>query len=157
MKAASTQQIKEELRHLSGKEVMDLCLRLARFKKENKELLSYLLFDAGDQQGYVESIKAEMDEAFAALPQSHYFIKKSLRSLLKDVARYSRYMSEKSTEAELRLHFCLCMKSRGLASHQHQATMKIYTSQLDKVQCLIPQLHEDLQYDVQKKLNELTG
>jgi len=155
MKPASTQQIKEELRSLSQKEVTDLCLRLIRSKKENKELLSYILFDSSDRQNYVATIKNEMDDAFAALPSNRYFIKKGLRDMLKNITRYSRYMGEKEPETELRLHFCRTMKQYGLASHKHQATMTIYTTQLDKIQSLITQLHEDLQYDFQKEMNEL--
>ncbi len=156
MKAAGTQQIKEELKHLSRKEVVDLCLRLARFKKENKELLSYVLFDSGDRQSYIDTIKLEMTDAFMRLPSNRYFIKKGLRSMLKDITKYSRYIGMKEAEAELRLHFCRSMKVYGLASHKHQATMSIYTSQLDKIQSLIHELHEDMQYDFQKELNELT-
>lgn len=157
MKAAGTQQIKEELKHLSQKEVMELCLRLVRFKKENKELLSYILFDAADRQDYIDTIKHEITEAFAALPASRYFVKKGLRNMLRDITKYSRYMSAKEAEAELRLHFCRTMKLYNLANHKHQATMGIYTSQLDKIQSLVHDLHEDAQYDVQKALNELTN
>lgn len=155
MKPASTQQIKEELRSLSQKEVTDLCLRLVRFKKENKELLSYILFDAADRQNYVDTVKHEMDDAFASLPSNRYFVKKGLRAMLRDITRYGRYMGEKEPEVELRLHFCRKMKLYGLASHKQQATMSIYTTQLDKIQGMIPQLHEDLQYDFQKEFNEL--
>ena len=155
MKPASTQQIKEELRSLSQKEVTDLCLRLIRSKKENKELLSYILFDSADRQNYVATIKNEMDDAFAALPSNRYFIKKGLRDMLKNITRYSRYMGEKEPEVELRLHFCQKMKLYGLASHKHQSTISIYTTQLDKIQGMNPQLHEDLQYDFQKAFNEM--
>ena len=40
------QDIKKELQHLSSLQIADLCLRLSRYKKENKELLAYLLFEA---------------------------------------------------------------------------------------------------------------
>jgi len=39
MKAASISELKQELQNISAKEITDICLRLARFKKENKELL----------------------------------------------------------------------------------------------------------------------
>ena len=155
MKPASTQQIKEELKSLSQKEVVDLCLRLVRSKKENKELLSYILFESADRQNYVDTLKSEMDDAFASLPSNRYFIKKGLRTMLRDITRHSRYMGEKEPETELRLHFCRTMKLYGMASHKQQATMTIYTQQLDKIQGLIPQLHEDLQYDFQKEFNAL--
>ena len=64
MKAASISQLKEELNVLSQKEVVALCLRLAKYKKENKELLAYLLFDAHDVEGYLQTIKNEMNDAF---------------------------------------------------------------------------------------------
>lgn len=62
MKAASLHEIKQELTNVPTKQVLELCLRLTRFKKENKELLTYLLFEAHDQHGYIESIKKEIDE-----------------------------------------------------------------------------------------------
>ena len=62
MKAASMHELKDELAHLPPKKVLELCLRLARYKKENKELLSYLLFEAHDEQGFVMQVKKEIDE-----------------------------------------------------------------------------------------------
>jgi len=44
MKAASSKEIKSALIEQSPTQLTELCLRLARFKKENKELLTYLLF-----------------------------------------------------------------------------------------------------------------
>ena len=44
MKAATIIELKQELNNTSPAIVSELCLRLARFKKENKELLTYLLF-----------------------------------------------------------------------------------------------------------------
>jgi hypothetical protein len=46
MKASSIKEIKTELSSLSAESLQDLCLSLARFKKENKEFLSYQLFEA---------------------------------------------------------------------------------------------------------------
>ncbi len=51
MKAATVKQIKDELKHHSQEELIDLCLHLSKFKKENKELLSYLLYDANNETG----------------------------------------------------------------------------------------------------------
>ena len=49
MKPASLSLLKRELENLSAKEVQELCLKLAKYKKDNKELLSYLIFDSGDE------------------------------------------------------------------------------------------------------------
>ena len=50
MKAATVHEIKVELSTLKAAELVDLCLRLTKFKKENKELLTYLLFEGHDEQ-----------------------------------------------------------------------------------------------------------
>jgi hypothetical protein len=64
MKAASINEIKKELGELDAKALRDICMRLAKYKKENKELLTYLLFEAHDEAGYVNAVKSEMDELF---------------------------------------------------------------------------------------------
>ena len=43
MKAAGVKAIKEELKNRDREELSELCLSLSKFKKENKELLTYLL------------------------------------------------------------------------------------------------------------------
>ncbi len=64
MKAATVQEIKQELQQLPQNKVTELCLRLARFKKENKELLTYLLFEADDTALYIKHVNEEVDELF---------------------------------------------------------------------------------------------
>ena len=66
------QDIKKELQHLSPLQIAELCLRLARFKKENKELLAYLLFEANNEQAFIEKIKAEVGFMFSQLPVQSY-------------------------------------------------------------------------------------
>jgi len=78
MKAVTLKEISQELLNLTPKELRDLCLRLSRFKKENKELLTYLLFESSDESGYVESVKKEIDLQFDKVnKKSYYFIKKT--------------------------------------------------------------------------------
>ena len=60
MKAASVSEIKAALKESSPAEVTELCLRLVRYKKENKELLSFLLFEAGDIEQYINNVKEEI-------------------------------------------------------------------------------------------------
>ena len=77
MKAVTVKEISQELLNLSPKELRDLCLRLSRFKKENKELLTYLLFESSDEASYIESVKKEIDQQFELVnKKSYYFIKK---------------------------------------------------------------------------------
>ena len=50
MKPAGVKAIKEDLQTRSREELTELCLSLSKFKKENKELLTYLLFEASDEK-----------------------------------------------------------------------------------------------------------
>ena len=107
MKAASLAQIKKELKLRSPQDIEELCLRLGRFKKENKELLTYLLFEADDEQGYITHIKETIDDEFNSITNTNfYYLKKSVRKILKNVKKYIRYSSDKETEVAILLHFC---------------------------------------------------
>ena len=107
MKAASLAQIKKELKLRSSQDIEELCLRLGRFKKENKELLTYLLFEADDEQGYITHIKETIDDEFNSITNTNfYYLKKSVRKILKNVKKYIRYSSDKETEVAILLHFC---------------------------------------------------
>jgi hypothetical protein len=81
MKTASIQELKQELQETSQNKLLDLCLRLAKFKKENKELLTYLLFEAHDEEVYISSVKVLIDEGLLNYP------KPALISLKKACAR----------------------------------------------------------------------
>ncbi len=156
MKAASIQEIKQELKALPPAQLTDLCLRLARFKKENKELLTYLLFEAHNQEQFIESVKKQIDEDFAAINTSHlYFAKKSLRKILRTSNRYIRYTGEKMVEAEVLLHYCVNFSGLKSSIQKSAALQNIYQSQLKKIAAAIATMHEDLQHDYVKQLKRL--
>lgn len=156
MRTATVHEIKDELSGLKPAELTNICLRLARFKKENKELLTYLLFEAHNEAGYIESVKGEMDEHFATINLSHlYFVKKSLRKILRIVSRHVRYMGSKQGEAELLIYFCTRMRELGIPIEKNTVINNIYLSQLKKLNALIEALHEDLQYDYRKQVEAL--
>ncbi|MFT6371042.1 MAG: hypothetical protein ACJAWH_002127, partial [Maribacter sp.] len=92
MKAATVVQIKKELQHRNPEELLQLCLRLSKFKKENKELLTYLLFESDDETGYLETVKTEVDLWFSEInTNSYFYIKKSVRKILRNLKKYIRY------------------------------------------------------------------
>lgn len=156
MKAVTVKELKQELNNKSPKEVLDLCLRLSRFKKENKELLTYLLFEASDEAYYIESVKQEIDEKFEVLnKKSPYFIRKSIRAILNYTKKYIRYSQNKETEVELLLHFCEKMKSSKPSIHNHKRIENIFYKQIEIIQKKITTLHEDLQYDYEMEIEEL--
>ncbi|MDQ6815757.1 MAG: hypothetical protein M3040_18655 [Bacteroidota bacterium] len=156
MKAASINEVKQELLTLPPKRVLELCLKLARFKKENKELLSYLLFDAHKQQGYVESIKKEIDEQFDELPTANWYLaKKGLRKILKGIGKYSKHTSTKESEVEMLVHFCSNLKASGIRYRSFKALAALYDAQLKKLHTLVEQVHEDLRFDYKRQLEQL--
>lgn len=155
MKPATVQEIKQELNELKQQELIAICQRLARFKKENKELLSYILFESHNEQGYVDGIKEEIEELMGTINKSHiYFARKTIRKILRQVNKYSRYSSSKQTEVELLLYFCKSLKSTGIPVQQHAALNNLYVNQIRKIKKLMTGLHEDIQYDLKRELEE---
>ena len=156
MRTPSIHEIKQELVTLKAAEVTALCLRLARFKKENKELLSYLLFEAQDEQHYIKNIKQEIKELFAEINLSHlYFAKKTLRKILRVINKHSRYSGSKQTDLELRIFFCQQLKASGIPFQQNAVLGNIFNGQLKKINAALATLHEDLQHDYQKEISAL--
>lgn len=156
MKARPLNELKKELEHLSAKELAALCLRLAKHKTENKELLGYLLYDADEQERFVEEVKAEMDADFATMnTDTVFFAKKTLRKILRNVSKYAKFSANKQVETELLLYFCKLFQESGLPIHAHALLFNMQARLHKKISTLIKGLHEDLQYDYQKELDEL--
>ncbi len=156
MKAASLNEIKKELIELDSKTVQDLCMRLAKYKKENKELLTYLLFDAQDEAGYVQSIKAEIDELFHTLPSGNvYYIKKGLRKILRIVNKQIKYSGNKQSELEVRLYFCMKIKEAGVPLRSSTVLYNLNEQQLKKINAVLSKLPDDLQFDYQREIESL--
>lgn len=156
MKAVTVKEISGELLNLSPKELRDLCLRLARFKKENKELLTYLLFEATDEAGYIESVKKEIDMQFEKVNRrSYYFIKKGLRRILLDTRKFIRYSHNKKTEIDLLIYYCTKLKKFNPSVQRNAALRNLYLKQVATLRKKLGSLHEDLQYDYGMELEAL--
>lgn len=156
MKAVNLPEIKKELNMLSSMELQQLCLRLARFKKENKELLTYLLFESQSEAGYIQTVKNFMDEEFQQINTNNfYYIKKSIRKILRNVKKFIRYSQQKETEVELLLYFCKMLKEFKPSIKRSIQLQNMYNRQLLMAKKTIAKLHEDLQYDYNLILEEL--
>jgi len=156
MKAVSLNEIKRELSNLEGKAIQDLCMRLAKYKKENKELLTYLLFEAHDEQAYISLVKAEIEELFEALPPSNvYLIKKSLRRILRITNKQIKYSGNPGTEVELRVYFCAKVISAGIPLTKSQVLTNLFHQQVKKIEAALAKLPEDLQFDYHNDLEAL--
>lgn len=156
MKAVPLPEIKKELNTLSQKETQELCLRLARFKKENKELLTYLLFESHNESGYIETVKSYMDDEFELInTNSYFYIRKSARKILRNVKKFIRYSQKKETEVELLLYFCKKLKAFKPNINQSTQLQNMYNRQILLAKKIIDKLHEDLQYDFNLMLEDL--
>lgn len=157
MKAATIAELKQELTNLSQKELIELCLRLGRFKKENKELLTYLLYESHDEEGYIRNVKKEIEEQFGTINLSHlYFAKKTLRKILRIISKHVRYTGSRQAEAEWLIHFCKQINEHNIPVEKNQALLNLYNHQVKKIKAAIDTLHEDLQYDYLKQMRELS-
>ena len=156
MKAASAKEIKDALQDLPQSELLALCLRLSRFKKENKELLTYLLFEAADEENYAVELKNFIDNEFEILPErSAYLAKKSIRRIIRSVNRFLKYTDVKTTAVDVLICLCKQLRKQARIYKESIAVQKIYKSHLKKVETIISTLHEDLQFDYEKELEDL--
>jgi hypothetical protein len=156
MKAASINELKQELLNTPPAKVTELCLRLARFKKENKELLTFLLFEADDIPAYINNVKTEMDIQFDSINKNNvYFVKKTLRKILRITNKFIRYSGNVSVETELLIYFCRTVKQMGPAININPVIANIYNNQLKKIHKAVATMHEDLQYDYLKDIQLL--
>ncbi len=156
MKAASLADIKRELKQRTPEEVLAICLRLGRFKKDNKELLTYLLFEAGDESSYVDLLKLDVDDMMEEINMSHlYYVKKGLQKIVRSLNKSLRYSGQKQTEVEVRLYFCQRILNAGIAINRHTTINNLYHREIKRIEKALLGLHEDLQADYRAEMDQL--
>ena len=156
MKAVTLKKLKDELAHKSSNELLELCLKLSKFKKENKELLTYLLFEAHNEEQYIESVKEQIDALFEQInTKSYFYIRKSVRKILTLTKKYIRYSKKKETEVALLLYFCFKLKNFKPFINKSPRLLNTLDRQIILIKKAIATLHEDLQYDYEIELNNI--
>ncbi len=157
MKVSTLQELKQELVELPPKQLAELCISLAKYKKDNKEYLSYLLFQSHNSKGFMEQLKAETDEYFAELQEQKnlYYIKKGLRRILRILNKYCKYMGDKGSTVEVQLYFCRKIKQARIPIHKSARLENLFNAQVKKIKSVTASLHEDLQADYLKDLEEV--
>jgi len=156
MQPPTLNDLKKELVFLPPAELVNICLRLAKFKKENKELLGYLLFDSNYEPEYINKVKADIDRLFSEINRSNvYFAKKSIRKILRTTNKYIRYSGLKRTEVELLIYFSAKLKRSGIFLNSSTALTNLYASQIQKIRKAVSGLHEDLQHDYNEEIKKL--
>lgn len=156
MRSATIHELKQELLNMPAAELTDLCVRLAKYKKENKELLTYLIFEAHDEQAFTQSIKKEVDEQFAEINKSNlYYVKKTLRKILRNINKHIRYTGSAQVTIELLIYFCSSIQESGIPIQKNTIIANLYKNQVEKIKKTLQSLHEDLQYDYAREIAKL--
>ncbi len=150
--ASPLAEIKKALVKLDQGELLDTCLKLARFKKDNKELLTYLLFLAQDEIGYANYLCQQLSELFdeKANPQT-----KTIRKIVRWMNKCLRYSGNKETEAQVRIHFCRTLRGVRGFRYEERVIENIYHRELKKIHAAIEKLHPDLKADFRHSMAEL--
>jgi len=156
VKSHTLPEIQKELGTLEKKELLDLCIRLAKHKKENKELLSYLLFDVNDEKEYLEKVKKEIDELFHDVNRkTAYTTKKGLQKVVRNLNKLIKNSSKKESELDLRIYFCKKVKAARINLDSSKIISNLYYREIEKIKVAFSKLHEDLQYDYKEDLEKL--
>jgi len=156
MKPIGLKELKAELSTLSPGKLAEICIRFARYKKENKELLTYLLFQSADEGAYIAEVEYYISDQFEELNNSNmYLTKKMLRKILKTTNRYIKYSGSKQTEVELLMFFCRKLKDSGIPFQSNKPLLSIYERLIQRIDKTIHTLDEDLQYDYSKEMEGL--
>lgn len=152
MNAASIAELKKVLVQLDHGELLEACLRMARFKKDNKELLTYLFFMSHDEPAFIRSICLEIDELFSQNLVAH---KKTLRKIIRWMDKWIRFSGNKETEAEIRLHFCRALIASKTPYRKNRVMTNMYLGQLKKIRKATEKFHSDLQHDYEHQIHLL--
>jgi len=155
MKPEKLSDLKKVLLVLNTTELTEICLRLAKYKKENKELLAYLLFDANEPMKYAEDVKLYLINEFNTMQKHYFYSTKSLRKIIRLINRYAKYTGSKQVETELSIWFCTNYLNYADLRTSHKPLQGLLTRQLEKITKLLPKLHEDLQFDYQQEFEAL--
>tara|TARA_R110002111_G_scaffold170514_3_gene236228 strand:- start:64 stop:537 length:474 start_codon:yes stop_codon:yes gene_type:complete len=152
MKAATVSELKKALVQLDHEELLDACVRLAKFKVENKELLTYLLMKSDDEQGYANELCAEIDQQLPSVKSMH---KKTLRKIIRWMEKCIRFSGDKETELQVRIHLCRRFVDRGISFGRCRVSANMYASQLKKIDKALQKVHPDLQFDFRQQMDQL--
>jgi hypothetical protein len=157
MKSESLSNLKKEIQNLPPELIVQYCIRMAKYKIENKELLSYLIFNAYDQQTFIEGVKDEIDKQFKNLNKSNlYLAKKTIRKALKTTHKYVKFSGIKQTELDLLIHFCKKLKATGLPLKHGKVLGNIYLRQFERINNVLSTLHEDLPLDYAEEMKKIS-
>lgn len=155
MDKVSLSEIRKELSFITKEELIATCLRMARFKKENKEHLGYLLFSK-DEAVFIAEINEEISLAMVDVKHINNFqAKKVLQKILRTITKNKKFCLSKVYEMEVMLHFVREMEQKKIPYSGSAYLFQFYVKQVMKLGKILPALDEDLQTDYQAEVEEL--
>lgn len=156
LETSSISVIKKELQQMPKEMLVQHLLRLAKYKKESKELLNYLLFEAHDEAAYIRQVKEEIENEFETINYtSIYYIKKGVQRIHRILNKYIRYSGQKTTQIELLIHFCKQMKALKTSYKRSRVLSNLYERQVITISKTLSKVHEDIRLDYESDLEEI--
>jgi len=156
MKSASISELKKEIQTLPHEELIDVFVKIIKYKKENKEYLNYILFESNNEELYIQKIKEELDLLFQDINTTNiYFAKKTIRKILRIINKYTKYTDKESTVVELLIYFCMSLQEVNIDLKKSTALLNLYQNQVTKIHKTLDSMHEDLRFDFKDKVSLL--
>lgn len=155
MKTNGIAEIKKTIKNISQAELAEICLKLARFKKDNKEYIHFLLYEASDPLAYADDVKESLHDSLINLNRHPSLKVKELRKHLRVLSRHIRYTSSLEVEITLLTWFTEMLVVHAGVRQSNKALYTLFIRQLEKIRKAFPKLHEDLQFDYMQPYNEL--
>lgn len=146
---------KKEIAKLDAKTLANICIRLAKYKIENKEFLNYLLFHSYDNQPYIENLKLDITSAFLSFNQNDYLNSKVLKGLLLRLNKQLKFIADKNREVEIVTEFCLAFINNVSVRCYYAGLMQILYRQFVRLQKVVGKLDEDLQFDYKEYISTI--
>ncbi|MGQ1787708.1 MULTISPECIES: hypothetical protein [unclassified Saccharicrinis] len=156
IKINTVHTIKKELQNLPKELIIEHCLRMAKYKKDNKELLNYLLFEEDSEEDYIAAIKEEIKTEFSQIDKlTFYYTKKNIRRIQRMTTKHIKHSGKKETEIELLICFCQSMKNCGVSFKESPVMKNLYNRQIKNIEKALNKLHEDIRIDYEDGLDEV--
>lgn len=158
MKFPTLAQLKKELSYLNEKELIDLVTDLSKFSRDNKSYLFFKLNEKDNPRLYLEMVQEELEADFLMARGDHsYYAKKAAQKLRRKMNKLLKLSKVKTDQIEVLLFFCEKLREYGFLRHRNPVLDNLYQMQLGKAVKLISGLHEDLQFDYEARVEELTN
>ncbi len=152
MKTESLNSLRKHLSTLSSMELAQLCVDMAKYRKENKEYLQYLLFERHDHDILITDIVTSLDETMKNLSRTPSTRVKEVRKVQKEIKKYIRFIKNPVYELQLLLWFsdALALIAESRIARPH--FISLYAAQVKRMTIIFDKLHEDIQYDYRDAL-----